>query len=393
MIQQIEDKYKEYAMKSIPIKTIDKRPLGRNKGASMDPKVSIENKNLNKHDKQSVPIYNSRAKRKFSSIAKGGVGKNTELSIYARDLSSRENVDESSLGQVEVLNSGRRKNITRFRQVNLKESSFNYKRPLKSNALLPTDFQHKPKIGNLKSDKIPVLRKKIPAQEILAASEEMNRFDHNYTESKPSKINENISPRDHNSDLEESKTNIDEESKRFNNDYFKMFAEDQLNNEQSKDKLENDYEPDFEEIEEEIFSNDNQEDERYSENFSQTSHKNKRKSTMGGHIFPKEFEENPYLYYAKKAQKKMKAMTSLKNQSGSKGGAKFESGKSIMNGSNRPNRMSTEQDDSEYIPTNHAKVALKYRPFSPPFAQITSEPSELDELMDANFKVETYQMN
>jgi hypothetical protein len=56
--------------------------------------------------------------------------------------------------------------------------------------------------------------------------------------------------------------------------------------------------------------------------------------------------------------------------------------------------MSTELDDYEYLPANHAaNMAIRYRPFSPPFVQVTSEPSELEEVMDANLEVETYQVN
>jgi hypothetical protein len=314
MIQKIEDKYREYAINNNPFKYVDKKPPGRNKGISCDPKFSIEMKNSYKYDKQSVPIYNSRANRKPCNNTKTAISKQTEFSNYGRELSSIDDIEESSIGQVEVLNSGRRKAKSKFNQMKIKESNFNYKRPLKSNALLPDDLHHN-NIHIHKNYKNETLKKRIPGQEILVADEEMNRFDHDYLKFKPSKIYENISPKNHNSDIEEDKANFEEESKRFNNDYFEMFAQDHQKEEQSNDDLEEDYEPDFEEIQEEIVGNDNQEEDRYSESFSQASPNKKRTSTLVGcHKFPKEFIENPYLYYAKKAQKKMKQMSSLKNQ-------------------------------------------------------------------------------
>ena len=109
----------------------------------------------------------------------------------------------------------------------------------------------------------------------------MNRLNHHYfdkeTDSKALEIDEN-------EDID--KTSFEEESKRFNNDYLKMFTGP---NEEAKDAnyTDNEYEQDFEEIEEEISN---------PENASQ-----RRSSAASQHRLPDGFEENPYKYYASKA--------------------------------------------------------------------------------------------
>lgn len=52
--------------------------------------------------------------------------------------------------------------------------------------------------------------------------------------------------------IDKSKTSFEEESKRFNNDYFKMFVEAKENNEKKQEESDDEYEEDFDEIEEEI---------------------------------------------------------------------------------------------------------------------------------------------
>lgn len=60
-----------------------------------------------------------------------------------------------------------------------------------------------------------------------------------------------------------------------------------------------------------------------------------------------------------------------------------------MSGSVKQRQMSTEQDDSDYnlgaqIKSSNQQM-VQYRPYSPPFAQITSEQSEIEEVMDTDF--------
>ena len=149
------------------------------------------------------------------------------------------------------------------------------------------------------------------ADKIIASSGPANKFDHNFEHQENSKINENLPEKEEDSESEDSKDNFEEESKRFNNDYFQMFAQERSAHNHSKSKDDNEYDPDFEEIEEEILCNEAQDTDKYSDTFSQGSHKSKRRTNgFGGNKYPKELEENPYLYYAKKAQMRMKAKAS-----------------------------------------------------------------------------------
>ena len=166
-----------------------------------------------------------------------------------------------------------------------------------------------------------------------------------------------------------------------------MFAGDvEHNRSKSKDGDEGG----FDEIEEEII-NEGQEEDLYSDTFSQVSHKSKRKTNgFNSHKYPKELEENPYLYFAKKAQRRMKAQWSGKKvHKKSTLHSKNESGKSIWDG-DYYKRRPTDQSDSAYGASpveelNKKQFGVKYRPFSPPFVNMMSEKSEIEEVIDTDF--------
>jgi hypothetical protein len=106
------------------------------------------------------------------------------------------------------------------------------------------------------------------------------------------RFNDNDNLEDQDDLLDKSKTSFEEESKRFNNDYFKMFAQDKDSNQSKLDgDSGDDYEQDFEDIQE-VISNVN-------DNASQ------RKSSVASlNKVPTELEENPYKYYANKVTKR-----------------------------------------------------------------------------------------
>uniref|UniRef100_A0A7S3P1L3 Uncharacterized protein n=1 Tax=Euplotes crassus TaxID=5936 RepID=A0A7S3P1L3_EUPCR len=166
-----------------------------------------------------------------------------------------------------------------------------------------------------------------------------------------------------------------------------MFATgDQHNRSKSKDG--DDLEDNFEEIEENII--DEIQEEIYSDTFSQVSRKSKRMT--GGFKTkknPKEMEDNPYLYFAKKAQMRMKAKCSGKKASKV---STLASKQSIISndGLGGCKRLPTDQSDSVYGESPLKDIQMKqysigYRPFSPPFANMNNDPSEIEDIVDADF--------
>lgn len=152
-------------------------------------------------------------------------------------------------------------------------------------------------------------------------------------------------------DRDESKSAFEEESRRFNGEYFNIFTQNSFANENNKEEQsssEDEYKPDFEVIEEEIHNTEDREDWRssdiYSNRNSNSSNK-KRTSIVPIHKFPTELEENPYLYYANKAKhKKIKNKNSIKTTDKNQK-LKIDSWKSIESTSNKNRHLSTEQND------------------------------------------------
>jgi hypothetical protein len=221
-------------------------------------------------------------------------------------------------------------------------------------------------------DDLKIMPSQSKPHNTISAEPNINRFDHDFGMNSFIGLNAQNSSQENSVENEEEKTTFEEESRRFNNDYFKMFIEDSKKHDEIRGNNQSDdeYAPDFEEIEEEI-----QYDEKDSSRSSYVS--KKRKSTMKPHKFPKELEDNPYLYYAKKAKKKSRKMgkkESLKKQ---------DTTSSQITKNNRTS--STDQSLTELEAKAMKDNIRRYRPYSPPFAQIGSQESEVEEVLDTDF--------
>ena len=213
-----------------------------------------------------------------------------------------------------------------------KNYGFNLKPPYKPNELLKVDLGKLGKqksgsniIEDFDSSKEDAQKKKnIDPEEISIMISKPIYFLIMFTINS-NLVNVDISQSDHRTDQgetdldrDESKSAFEEESRRFNGEYFNIFTQNNFANENHKEETssEEDYKPDFEVIEEEIHNTEEREDckssDIYSNKNSNSSNK-KRTSIVPIHKFPTELEENPYLYYANKAkQKKIKNKTSMR---------------------------------------------------------------------------------
>jgi hypothetical protein len=131
MIHEIEERYKEYTSKLHSHKIIDKKHHPRNKGMSLEPKRTIE-KLAHKQEEKPRANKNFIVKKKSFIKPKNTniTGFGSGMSNYQRENSSGGTVEDSLMNNSETLNPEKRQK-KHFKDIKLKDSSFNFKRPLK----------------------------------------------------------------------------------------------------------------------------------------------------------------------------------------------------------------------------------------------------------------------
>ena len=132
MIKKIEQKYKDYLPRSNPFKPNENKKVNaRFKGFSNEPKKSIESRLFNRKDIR----VNVRPSRKTSNNDKVNTRKNTGTTSVAKELSSREGIEDSTVNQTAVLLPDKRAGQNKNNEIKFKDSSLSSKRPYKAHAL------------------------------------------------------------------------------------------------------------------------------------------------------------------------------------------------------------------------------------------------------------------